>query len=539
MNLAAWVNAYLCWNLMIAGAGFGLWLLARGNRRWLFLAASQELCFHYALLVVITLTALVAPFLPQPTVFEPFVKVWSAPSLKDFGALYAPHQTSGVIIAGDASKAVSLGGAAFTWVLVISLAAAIGLGFLARDIVVLRNIRRRSFCIRALGRVLVYVSDAVHVPFSYLLPFYPVRFIVVVPTDLAGSPALYLALKHELQHHRQGDTIWLYGFLSLKVFCGWNPLVHLWLRSLSECQEFACDEVLVRKQGVAPLDYARCLVQVAERALSARFEPGCATGLAFNIQHILKRRIEIMTNPLVAKQRKIFGLVVICGATLISASLAWSSQSWLADRRISLKEAETLATQTLASESISSDIPIVINDLVLKELNRYLGTSEGRKVIKNALTRMEAYSAVIAQKASDYGVPQEVLALPIIESAYVNRGPSSDHKEWGAGIWMFIEPTARRFGLRVEGTIDERLDVALESDAAMRLLVSGKAQFQNWELAILSFNIGESKMEEAIQTTQSHDVWTLIRAGFENDGGYYPRFLAALLIMKNPGMLDG
>jgi hypothetical protein len=362
----------------------------------------------------------------------------------------------------------------------------------------------------------------------------PFQYSVVVPTNLIGKQEMRLALLHELQHHRQGDTAWVHGFLFLKLICGFNPFVHLWSRLVTEVQEFACDEALVDHKGVSSSAYARCLIQVAETAVGMRESLVCATGLSFMTdRQTLKRRVEkMMTNRSIG-HRKWLGMGAAVCAMVSFCGMAWASQNWIQDRRVSLNDAQDLAGKVRTS----SGIPIVVNDLVLKELNRYIGTPEGREFMKNSLARMDNFKSLVSQKTQEYGVPDDLMAIPIIESGYENR-PQPSNQSWGAGLWMFIKSTARNYGLKVTDEQDERLNVDLETDAAMRLLVANKMQFKSWELSVLAYNIGENQVLEGIKKTGSRDVWDLIRAGYENDKAYYPRLIAAILIMRNPAALD-
>jgi membrane-bound lytic murein transglycosylase D len=59
--------------------------------------------------------------------------------------------------------------------------------------------------VKRIGRVRVLVSDRSTVPFSFW--FWPVAY-VVLPAELLAHPEDWrIALRHEIQHHRQGDTL--------------------------------------------------------------------------------------------------------------------------------------------------------------------------------------------------------------------------------------------------------------------------------------------------------------------------------------------
>jgi soluble lytic murein transglycosylase-like protein len=151
---------------------------------------------------------------------------------------------------------------------------------------------------------------------------------------------------------------------------------------------------------------------------------------------------------------------------------------------------------------------------------------------------MELYQPPVSAKRAKYGVPAEFAAIPIVESGYQNLPQRGNNHTRGAGLWQFIPSTARNFGLKVDAQVDERLDIERETDAAMRLLLANKARFNSWELSLLAYNVGENKVQDAINRTGSRDVWTLIDAGVENDTADVAKVMAAILIMKNPGFVN-
>lgn len=184
-----------------------------------------------------------------------------------------------------------------------------------------------------------------------------------------------------------------------------------------------------------------------------------------------------------------------------------------------------------------STFPIVVNDRVLEQLNLLLATPDGRVYLQASLDRMQNYRVLISEQIAQHGMPLELLAVPLVESGYRNL-PRNDNPRHGAGLWMFIEPTAKRFGLIVDASRDERLDVSAETGAAMRYFSSLHRQFNDWGFALLAYNAGSARVESAIRKTGSRDAWEIIGKGYENDPDYVPRVMAAILILKNPSTLD-
>jgi murein DD-endopeptidase MepM/ murein hydrolase activator NlpD len=119
---------------------------------------------------------------------------------------------------------------------------------------------------------------------------------VVIPQFVVARHEWFrLALAHELQHHRQRDTAWLYLFGALRVTCALNPGAWAWSATVARHQESACDEALLARGRWSLSGYAQGLLDVA-RAAAPHRGPAWAPSL-IGTGHSLKRRIEDMMNP--------------------------------------------------------------------------------------------------------------------------------------------------------------------------------------------------------------------------------------------------
>lgn len=228
------------------------------------------------------------------------------------------------------------------------------------------------------------------------------------------------------------------------------------------------------------------------------------------------------------KRRRWAGVGIGLVMASILGATTWASTSLVQDRRVTLPQANAMAVRAQSQ----SNFPIVVNDLVLKQLNRFIGTPEGREYMRKALANMEHYRVLIEEKLREYSMPMEILAVPIIESAYQNL--RFENRARARGLWQFIPSTARNYGLRVDDKIDERLDVDLSTDAALRYLLSNHLRFKDWLLAALAYNAGEDAVQKGVTALGTRDAWTLIRNGYEGDKDYLAKLVAAVLIMHSP-----
>lgn len=216
------------------------------------------------------------------------------------------------------------------------------------------------------------------------------------------------------------------------------------------------------------------------------------------------------------------------GAALLMASAALAARSAVRDRGVTIEQARAWAENA----SAQMEIPVEVNDLVLAELNRFAGTPDGREFIRDSLLRMPRYESMIRGHLQAYGLPRDLLAVPLIESGYTNRHSPSV----GAGLWGFIVKTARNYGLVVNERTDQRLDETKETVAAMRYLKYLHDLFGDWRLALKAYNEGESRVAELIRENGTRDPWALEKAS--SPERYLAKITAVLILMKNPAALD-
>jgi beta-lactamase regulating signal transducer with metallopeptidase domain len=489
----------------------------------------QQLHLGCALIV----GAIVGPWLTLPSggadLVPAMTQVWAAPSMQAVG----PSADS---LAGVMISAGSLG----THLPLEVLALAIGLAGLAGVAVALvriflgaRSVRRvlgRAHLVRRSGALRILSSDEIGIPFSCWMPG---ACYIVVPSSLILRPRdLGIVLRHEAQHHRQGDTRIVYAMEFLRGAFFLNPLMPVLLQQLRSLQEFACDEALVRLRRVRVHEYCECLIRVARSTVQVRRRVSCLHMADPHEDSMLARRIGAVLDAHRERlgQWKVAALNGIAVLALLATGAGLSGA--VHDRRVSLAQAQELAS----AARLGSAFPIVINEQVLTELNRFLGTPDGRKFMRDGLKRMDAHEELIVARLAEHGLPRELLAVPLVESGYRNlaQGPRS---AVGAGIWMFIKPTARRFGLAVEGEQDERLNVASETEAAMRMFSKLHAEFGDWSFALLAYNGGSELVRRAVRDAGATDAFLAAEHGYENDPRYVARVTAAVIVLKNSNRL--
>jgi len=158
-------------------------------------------------------------------------------------------------------------------------------------------------------------------------------------------------------------------------------------------------------------------------------------------------------------------------------------------------------------------------------------------LLKNAremYDRYNAYSPFIRETAKAYEVPPEIVVLAAIESSF---SPSAKSKVGAVGMWQFLAPTAREYGLIVDGKIDERLDWQKSTVASVRYLkwLAEEKLNNDYETAIIAYNYGIGNTLKAISRARSSNAWVLINADFvpKESANHLMRFLIYIEIFNH------
>ena len=167
-----------------------------------------------------------------------------------------------------------------------------------------------------------------------------------------------------------------------------------------------------------------------------------------------------------------------------------------------------------------------------RRLRFQLGQSDK---FRAGLARSGIWEAHIREILSGMGLPQELVALPHVESSF---NPKARSRVGAAGMWQFTRSTGRRF-MRIDRSVDERMDPYLSTVAAAKLLSHNYAATGTWPLAITSYNHGTAGMRRAARKLGTKDITRIVRNyrsrrfGFASRN-FYVAFLAAVEIHFNP-----
>ncbi|MBX3025418.1 transglycosylase SLT domain-containing protein [bacterium] len=157
-----------------------------------------------------------------------------------------------------------------------------------------------------------------------------------------------------------------------------------------------------------------------------------------------------------------------------------------------------------------------------------------RPTLERALRRGSKYLPGMKNTLREEGVPPEfAYGVPIVESGYSLQATSH---AGAVGPWQFIRGTGQRYGLRIDGYVDERRDPEKATRAAARYLRDLYDRFGDWHLALAAYNTGEGNIERIRDNRGCEDFWEMRDRGYlpQETSEYVPKVLAAMEVAKSP-----
>ena len=178
------------------------------------------------------------------------------------------------------------------------------------------------------------------------------------------------------------------------------------------------------------------------------------------------------------------------------------------------------------------DIPIPMNDRVLRFVELFQGRLRG--FLTEGLTRGAEYMPMIQAVFADEGLPLDLAYVPLVESAFK---PTALSRASARGVWQFMRGTGIENGLKHDWFIDERSDPEKATRAAAKYLKTLHRTFDDWHLALASYNGGPGRVQRAVKRSGLDDFWALSASTKHlprETRDYVPMILAATIIARNP-----
>ncbi|MGH8669045.1 MAG: transglycosylase SLT domain-containing protein, partial [Burkholderiales bacterium] len=175
-------------------------------------------------------------------------------------------------------------------------------------------------------------------------------------------------------------------------------------------------------------------------------------------------------------------------------------------------------------------MPDLESALVRRKTAEYAREQE---YLQRMFDRSRIYLYHIVEEIEKRGLPMELALLPMVESAF---NPMAYSRAHASGIWQFIPGTGKRFDLKQDWWYDGRRDVVDSTTAALDYLTKLYQRYDDWHLALASYNWGENAVARAIaknKKARKATDYSSLRMPRETRQ-YVPKLQALKNIIANP-----
>ncbi|MBS1553623.1 MAG: LysM peptidoglycan-binding domain-containing protein [Bacteroidetes bacterium] len=143
-----------------------------------------------------------------------------------------------------------------------------------------------------------------------------------------------------------------------------------------------------------------------------------------------------------------------------------------------------------------ADMTLAIRDDARREIQHDVDAlTRHSRYFQMKVERAKTYFPLISKIFEDEGLPDDFKYLVIQESSLVPDAVSVSN---AVGFWQFKDFTAMSMGLRVDGEVDERMNIASATRGAAAYLKQNNAQFDNWLLALQAYQMGAGGLKRSV-----------------------------------------
>lgn len=182
----------------------------------------------------------------------------------------------------------------------------------------------------------------------------------------------------------------------------------------------------------------------------------------------------------------------------------------------------------LAKLDAASPFDLQYNATVKPYIELY--TVKKRALMSIILGSSHLYYPMFEQIFDKYNIPLELKNLAVIESAL---SPVARSRAGAMGLWQFMYPTGKLYGLNVTSYIDERADPYKATIAAAEYLQDLYKMFKDWQMVLAAYNAGPGTINRAIRRSGGKSTYWEIRPYLPLETqAYVPAFIAANYVMN-------
>lgn len=182
----------------------------------------------------------------------------------------------------------------------------------------------------------------------------------------------------------------------------------------------------------------------------------------------------------------------------------------------------------LAKLDALSPFDLEYNTYVQGYINMY--TLRRREQVSRMMALSQYYFPMFEEMLDKYNLPLELKYLAICESAL---NPMAKSRSAAMGLWQFMYPTGKMFGLQVTSYVDERCDPYKSTVAACEYFQYLYGLFGDWQMVLAAYNGGPGTVNKAIRRSGGKKTYWEIRPFLPTETqGYVPAFIAVNYIMN-------
>lgn len=176
-------------------------------------------------------------------------------------------------------------------------------------------------------------------------------------------------------------------------------------------------------------------------------------------------------------------------------------------------------------------IPLAFNEKIKGYIDKYVSRNYNPYMSKlRGLT--QHYFPIFEEILQESDLPDEIKYISVVESSL---DPHLVSRSGAVGLWQFMFGTAKYYDLTMDSQVDERKDPYAACYAASRYFKDAYEEFDDWLLALASYNCGRGAVRRAIERSglDKPDYWALSPYLPQETQNYIPKFIAMTYTLKN------
>lgn len=244
---------------------------------------------------------------------------------------------------------------------------------------------------------------------------------------------------------------------------------------------------------------------------------------------------------------KISKKILVLSSFLGCASFITNAQSVIPEEAITVSAEDSLVEELPTVEAfiptadvnrvregfqnLQRSIPLQYNSIVHSFVDYFIYKKPS--FTKKMLEKKNFYFPIFEKYLAKYNMPDELKYLSMLESGL---NPKAISHAKAVGLWQFMKPTGKDFGLRVDEYVDERMDIEKSTEAACKYFRQLYNIFGDWELVLASYNTGPGNLRRAIRRAGNiTNYWQLHPYLHRDTRAYVPQFTAIMYMMHHAG----